>query len=137
VPGGETQGEVGFRALTKRPDNQGYLTTYTVPADLFRAHQVISITGHWQQARTSAELQETWGKPHEVLERPEGQRYRYWVIQYEGKMPLAALAVDFDMTGSAKAPTCHTFAVHTTGVDFVQQRLDALVEQWQRVYVID
>lgn len=130
-----TKGEAGFLTVKKRPDNNGYITTYSVPDDLFIAHQVVGIAGHWQQARTAADIQASYGKPHEILDTAEGRRHRYWVVKREGKMPLSAMAIDFDISGSI--PACRTFAVHTTGVDFVQAKLDALIDQWQRVYVLD
>ncbi len=130
-----TKGEAGFLTVKKRPDNNGYITTYTVPEDLFNAHQVVGMTGHWQQARTATEIRASYGEPDEVLETADGSRYRYWSVKRENKMPLSALAVDFDITGPAHA--CRTFAVHTTGVEFVQKKLDALIQQWERVYVLD
>jgi len=41
-----TNGEAGFLNVKKRPDNKGYITSYTVPDDLFNAHKVVGINGH-------------------------------------------------------------------------------------------
>lgn len=130
-----TKGEAGFLTVKKRPDNNGYITSYTVPDDLFIAHQVVSISGNWQQGKTADAIRATYGKPDEILDTADGNRYRYWIVKRDNKMPLSALAVDFDITGPAHS--CRTFAVHTTGVEFVQEKLDALIRQWERVYVID
>jgi hypothetical protein len=130
-----TQGEAGFLTVKKRPDNNGYITTYTVPDDLFNAHKVVGILGHWAQGKTAADIRATYGKPDEILQMAEGNRYRYWIVKRDNKMPLSVLAVDFDISGPAHS--CKKFAVYTTGTEFVQQKFDALTDEWQRVYVLD
>lgn len=130
-----TKGEAGFLTVKKRPDNNGYITTYTVPDDLFNAHQVIGIHGHWLQDKTAAEIRASFGEPDEILDITEGSRYRYWIVQRDNTMPMSAQAVEFDISGPGK--TCRTFAVYTSGTGFVQEKLDALIEQWQRVFVLD
>lgn len=131
----KSKGEAGFLTVKKRPDSNGYITTYTVPDDLFIAHQVVSITGNWRQGKTAAGIRASYGEPDEVLDTAVGSRYRYWIVKRENKMPMSALAVDFEITGPAHS--CRTFSVHTNGVEFVQEKLDDLIRQWERVYVID
>jgi len=130
-----TKGEAGFLVVKKRPDHNGYTTTYTVPDNLFSAHQVVAITGSWQEERTAATILKTFGKPDEILEASNGVRYRYWIVKRENKMPLSAQAVDFEVTHPENS--CRTFTVQNNGVEFVQEKLDTLIRQWERVYVLD
>lgn len=130
-----TKGEAGFLTVKKRPDNNGYITTYSVPEDLFTAHQVVGIRANWAQTRTAADIRASYGKPDEIQQTAEGSRYRYWIVKYDNKLPLSVIAVDFDISGPKHA--CQGFAVYTTGTDFVQEKFDELTDEWQRVYVLD
>jgi hypothetical protein len=37
----------------------------------------------------------------------------------------------------ATQPVCTRYTVHTRGVEFVQDKLDALLRQWEKDYVLD
>lgn len=130
------RGDAGFLTVRKRADNQGYLTSYQVPEDLYVAHQVIGITGRWKQAMPVSRMQEQYGKPDEILDGEGGMKhYRYWVVVKQKEMPASVYAVDFEVKGTQKA--CTTYTVQTNGFEFVQEKLDALQRQWERDYVLD
>jgi len=130
------KGNVGFLSVTKRPDNQGYRTSYDIPKDIYVAHQVIKLTGRWKQGVSIASLQERYGKPDEVLDSEGGTKhYRYWVVAKQNQMPVSLHAVDFEVQDAEKV--CTQYTVQTSGVEFVQEKLDALLRQWERDYVLD
>lgn len=130
------KGDVGFLTVRKRADNQGYRTSYDIPRDIYVAHQVIGLTGRWKQAVPIAKLQAQYGKPDEVLVGEGGiKHYRYWVVVKQKQMPISLHAVDFEVKETE--PVCTHYTVHTTGVEFVQEKLDALLRQWEKDYVLD
>lgn len=130
------KGDVGILSVTKRADNQGYLTSYRVPTSLYAAHQVIGLTGSWKQGMPISRIQERYGKPDEVLERAGGiKHYRYWVVAKQKQMPVSVHAVDFEVKDSEKV--CTKYTVQTSGFEFVQEKFDALQRQWERDYVLD
>jgi len=132
----DTKGESGILSVKKRDDGQGYITTYKVPDNLYAAHQVVGITATLGRSMPSPELAKAYGPPTEIIKREGGiSIHRYWVIHRDGKMPLSAYAVDFEVNNMSK--TCDRYAAYASGVKFVQDKLDALIHQWEKVYVID
>ncbi|MHB8623982.1 MAG: hypothetical protein ACYDBA_11570 [Sulfuricaulis sp.] len=131
------KGNVGILSVKKRTDNLGYRTTYRVPHNLYVAHQVIGITGHWKQGVPVSRIRKTYGNPDEVIDKGGGvKRYRYWVVVKNNKeMPISVQAVDFVVTETDKM--CAKFSVQTDGFDFVQEKYDALRREWERDYVLD
>jgi len=130
------KGNVGFLSVTKRVDKQGYLTSYHVPKDLYAAHQVIGLTGNWKQGMPVSRILERYGKPEEVLQRAGGIKlFRYWVVTKQKQMPVSVHAVDFEVKDAEKV--CTKYTVQTSGFAFVQEKLDVLLRQWERDYVLD
>lgn len=130
------KGDVGFLSVKKRTDNKGYLTSYDVPKDLYTAHQVIGLTGSWKQGMPISRIQERYGKPDEVLDGEGGiKRYRYWVVAKQKEMPISVHAVDFEVKDTEKV--CNKYTVQTSGFEFVQEKFDALLREWERDYVLD
>jgi|GEM_PF-3455896 len=130
------KGEAGILTVTKRADHQGYRTSYDIPKDLYVAHQVIGLTGRWQQAVPISRIQAQYGKPDEVLAQAGGiKQYRYWVVVTQKQMPVSLHAVDFEV--KATQPVCTRYTVQTSGFEFVQEKLDALLRQWEKDYVLD
>lgn len=132
----QARGAAGILSVTKRADNQGYLTSYQVPKDPYAAHQVIGITGSWKQGMSISRIHELYGKPDEILERQAGiKHYRYWVVAKQNEMPKSVHAVEFEVLGAEKV--CTQYTVQTSGFEFVQEQFDALLRQWEKDYVFD
>lgn len=130
------KGDVGILTVKKRADNKGYLTSYPVPDSLYAAHQVIGLTGSWGEGVPITKIQEQYGKPDEVLASAGGiKHYRYWVVARKDAMPVSVHAVDFEMMDAEKV--CTKYTVRTSGFEFVQEKFDALLRQWERDYVLD
>jgi hypothetical protein len=129
-------GNVGFLTVQKRADNKGYRTSYHVPNSLYAAHQIIGITGRWKRGLPVVKIRERYGDPDEVLDRGGGVKlYRYWVVERRKQMPVSLHAVDFEI--DAAEAVCAQYTVQTRGVEFVQEKLDALLRQWEKDYVLD
>ena len=132
----DAKGEAGILSMTKRDDNQGYITTYAIPDNLYRAHQIVGIAATWARSRPVSELAEAFGAPSEIVERDgDASIYRYWIVIKDGQMPLGLYAVDFEVSNAKK--TCSRYAAYSSGVEFVQEKLDTLVREWEKVYVLD
>ncbi|MHB8743398.1 MAG: hypothetical protein ACYC9L_09760 [Sulfuricaulis sp.] len=131
------KGNVGILSVKKRTDNLGYRTSYRVPNNLYSAHQVIGITGHWKQGVPVSSIRKMYGNPDEIIDKDGGvKRYRYWVVVRNNKeMPISVQAVDFFVTDADKM--CAKYSVQTDGFDFVQEKYDALRRKWERDYVLD
>ena len=131
------KGHSGILSVRKRADDRGYVTTYRVPADLYAAHQVVSLSGRWKTGMLVSGLRTRYGEPDEIVKDGSGaQWHRYWVVEKNNKqMPVSLHAVDFEIGDGGK--TCARYVVRTSGVEFVQQRLDALLRQWETAYVLD
>lgn len=130
------RGEAGVMSVTKRNDNQGYITTYAVPEDLFAAHEVIALTAYRKERLPVATIHKQYGAPDEVVEKAGGASvHRYWVVQAENRMPLSVHAVEFEVRGADK--TSGSYTVYTSGNAFVQEKFDALTRYWLRIYVND
>jgi hypothetical protein len=130
------KGAVGFLTVKKRADDKGYITSYTVPENLYTAHQVVGLTGNWKQGMPISSIPKTYGTPDEVLTREGGIKiYRYWVVDRQQQRPVSVHAVDFETSGTETI--CTKYTVHTSGIGFVQERFDALLREWERDYVLD
>ena len=131
-----SKGDAGILTVNKRADNNGYLTTYHVPDDLYAAHQVIGLTASWKQGVPISKIEERYGRPDEIQHGEDGLKlYRYWVVVKHKQMPVSLHAVDFDVRGEENF--CTHYTVRTNGFEFVQEKLDALQRQWERDYVLD
>ncbi len=133
----QANGNSGILSVTKRADNDGYVTTYRVPDNLYAAHQVSAVTGRWKTGVPVSRLLKRYGNPDEVLKDGTGMPlHRYWIVEKNNKqMPISLHAVDFEIGDGGK--TCVRYIVRTSGVGFVQQKLDALMRQWEKGYVLD
>ena len=132
----QAKGDVGFLSVKKREDNKGYRTSYHVPDNLYAAHQVIGLSGSWIQGMPVSRILERYGKPDEILGGEGGARhYLYWVVVKQKEMPVSVHEVDFEVSGAEKI--CTRYSVHTSGFEYVQEKLDALQRQWERDYVLD
>ena len=131
-----TKGAVGFLSVKKRTDNKGYLTSYIVPNSLYAAHQVIGLIGSWKQGMPITRIQDQYGNPDEVLDRAGGIKlYRYWVVAKDKEIPVSVHAIDFEVKDAEKI--CTKYTVQTSGFEFVQEKFDALLRQWERDYILD
>jgi hypothetical protein len=131
------KGNAGILTVTKRADNNGYITTYHVPDDGYAAHQVVGLSGNWKRRVSASRIVERYGKPDETQEGKNGtNHYLYWVIARNNKaMPVSVHAVEFEVKGVEKS--CTRYTVHTVGVEFVQEKFDELQRQWEKDYVLD
>jgi len=130
------KGERGVLSVRKRADKQGYVTTYQVPDNPYAAHQVVEVTGRWMAAMAVSGLHERYGKPDEILSDRGRQIHRYWVVEKNNQqMPISLHAVDFEIDAGGK--TTARYVVQSDGIEFVQQKLDALLRQWEKDYVLD
>ena len=130
------KGEVGILSVKKRADNNGYLTSYTIPKNLYTAHQVTGYTAVWNQGQSVGGLQKTYGAPDEKLPQAGGKTiHRYWVVDQDNRMPIAVFAVDFVIKDAERR--CVQFSVYSRGSNFVQEKFDALLREWEKIYVLD
>ena len=128
------KGHVGVLSVTKKPHDFGYITTYREPKNLYTSHQVISVNATLTIGLPVSTLMSRYGKPDEVTKsRGKADNFRYWVVTLHDHRPESLYAVDFEIDNSASK----TYVISSSGVDFVQQRLDALLKQWERDYVLD
>ena len=128
------KGHVGGLTVTKKTQGFGYITTYQVPKDLFKAHKVVGTEVTLKRRIPVSRLVGNYGQPDEILKKPGGKdNFRYWVVTLRGRMPESLYAVDFEIDNS----TCKTYVIRTSDVDFVQQHLESLVRQWEKDYVLD
>ncbi len=131
------QGNSGILSINKRPDNNGYTTTYRVPDNIYAAHLIVSITGYWKTGISTSALHQRYGAADEILSADNGLPFhRYWVISKNDKqMPTLVYAVDFEINNNAK--TVSKYLIWTSDVEFVQQKLDALMRKWEKDYILD
>ena len=129
-----TKGNVGVLSMKKKPQGIGYVTDYVVPKDQFKAHKVVALNATMASSLPVSTLVERYGKPDEVLKQPGNKdRFRYWVLVLRGQRPETLHAVDFTVeNGMSK-----DFMISTSGTDFVQQRLEVMLREWERDYVLD
>lgn len=128
------KGHVGVLTVTKKPNDIGYITTYTEPKSLYKAHKVIGAKASLLKSLPVSTLIGRYGQPDELVKR-HGSRdgYRYWVLTLRETRPETLHAVDFEIDNDASK----TYVISTSGTDFVQQQLDLLLKKWERDYVLD
>lgn len=128
------KGHVGVLTVKKKPNDIGYITTYVEPKNLYRSHKVIGAQASLSTGLPVSTLTRRYGQPDKVIKRPGSwESYRYWVLTLRENRPETLHAVDFEIDkGVSKS-----YAISTTGVDFVQQRLEELLKTWERDYVLD
>jgi len=130
------RGNVGVLSVKPRADKQGYVTTYRVPDDPYAAHRVTEVTARWKAGLPVAGLRQRYGGPDEVLKDDGAQIQRYWVVEKNNQqMPISLHAVDFEIDRSGK--TAIGYVIRSGEVGFVRQKLDALLRQWEKDYVLD
>jgi len=130
------KGNVGVLSVKPRADKQGYVTTYRVPDDLYTAHRVTEVTGRWKTGLPVTGLRQRYGRPDEVLKDNGVQIQRYWVVEKNNQqMPTSLHAVDFEIDRGGKTAT--GYVLRSSEVEFVQQKLDMLLRQWEKDYVLD
>ena len=130
------KGNAGFLSVKKKHDSMGYVTTYRVPDNLYLAHQVTGLSGNLKQAMPVSTILQQYGNPDEILDAAKGiKHYRYWVVVKQKAMPVSLHAVDFEVKETSN--TSIQYSVYTDGTEFVQDKLDALMREWERDYVLD
>jgi hypothetical protein len=128
--------EIGNVLVTKKTREPGYITQYQVPRDTLRAHRVIGIEASFENPIPISVLIGKHGKPDAVIgNRPGGKLFRYWVVTHHNQMPVSAFAVDFRLDKDEKFVVA--VAVSTDNVGFVRERLDLLLNEWEKMYVLD
>ena len=128
------KGHVGVLSVTKKPHDSGYTTTYAEPKNLYKAHKVVSFKAVLAKGLPVSTLISRYGQPDQVLKRPGGgDQFRYWVLTLRDRRPESLHAVDFEIDNAI----ARSYAIGGSDVDFVQQRLDTLLKQWERDYVLD
>lgn len=129
-----TKGQVGVLTVTKKTQGLGYITTYDIPKDLYKAHKVVGVEATLTRSLPVSTLAGRYGQPDEVIKQPGIRgRFRYWVVTLHGHRPETLYAVDFEIDDN----TCKTYSISTSDADFVQQRFESLLRQWERDYVLD
>lgn len=128
------KGHVGVLNTVKKNQGFGYITTYKEPKDLFKAHKVISIMATLSRNFAVSTLTGRFGWPDEVINVDAARSdYRYWVVGMREQRPESLYAVDFHINSGI----CISYVISTRGFAFVQQRLDLLVRQWEKNYIMD
>jgi hypothetical protein len=132
----EARGQVGVVSTRKRSDGFGYVTTYRVPGSLLEAHKVVGVKVGLSKPITVSTLTGRYGPPDEVLGMKEGkERHRYWVLTRNDQRPETLHAVDFEIGNRDRSSGA--YQISTVGTDFVRERLDSLLREWERDYVLD
>lgn len=128
------KGHVGVLTVTKKPQGFGYTTTYREPKSLLKAHKVVIAAASLAKRLPVAEIIGRYGQADEILRQAGTRdRLRYWVLTRRDDRPELLYAVDFEIDGGGSG----SYTLSTSAVDFVQQRLEALLKQWERDYVLD
>lgn len=127
-------GNTGVLTVTKKPQGIGYVTTYREPKSLFKAHKVVMAQAILARSLPIEDILGRYGEADEVVRQPgKRDRLRYWVLTRRDHRPEFLYAVDFEIDGRGTG----TYTLSSSAVDFVQQRLDFLLRQWERDYVLD
>lgn len=128
------KGHVGVLTVTKKAQGFGYITTYREPKSLYKAHKIVGVTATLAHSLAVPTLVGRYGQPDEVLKQPPAKnKMRYWVLTRRDHRPELLYAVDFEIEGGSAG----NYAISSNGVAFVQQRLEVLLRQWERDYVLD
>jgi hypothetical protein len=128
--------EIGTVVVTKKVREPGYVTQYQVPRETLRAHKVIGIEASFANPVSASVLTGRHGKPDAVIDNQRGEKLlRYWVVTHHNQMPVSAFAVDFRLDRAGKFVVA--FAVNTDKVGFVREQLDQLLNEWEKMYVLD
>ena len=128
------KGNVGTLTVTRKAQGYGYATSYRVPRNLYKAHKVVGIRATLGKGHPVATLVARYGQPDEVVKQAGAkERFRYWVLTRRNHRPELLYAVDFEIDAGESA----SYSVSSSDVEFVQQRLEMLLRQWERDYVLD
>ncbi|MFA6310503.1 MAG: hypothetical protein WCV99_17535 [Sterolibacterium sp.] len=127
-------GNAGVLTVTKKAQGIGYVTVYREPNNLFKAHKVVMATATLARSLPIEDILGRYGDADEVVRQPgKCDRLRYWVLTRRDHRPELLYAVDFEIDGRGTG----TYTLTSSAVDFVRQRLDFLLQQWERDYVLD
>jgi hypothetical protein len=128
------KGHVGVLIVTKKAQGFGYITVYHEPKNHYKVHKVIGVRAAPARSLPVSTLVGRYGQPDEILKLPGARdNFRYWVVTRRDHRPESLYAIDFEVDNGISK----TYVISTSGVDFVQQRLDSLLKQWERDYVLD
>ena len=128
------RGHVGVLTVTKKTHGFGYVTSYREPKSLLKAHKVVGVTVTLARSASVPALVGRYGQPDEVVKQPGVRdKFRYWVLTRRDHRPELLYAVDFEIDSAS----CNTYTISSSSVAFVAQRLDILLKQWERDYVLD
>ena len=130
------KGGVGVLTARKNPEGFGYVTTYRVPDNLFEAHRVVGVRVGVSKRIPIAILVSRYGPADEVLGMPGGkERHRYWVLTRNEHRPESLHAVDFEIDNGDRS--CGAYDISTAGTDFVAERLETLLREWEKDSLLD
>lgn len=130
------KGQVGDVSVARKPDGTGYVTTYRVPDNLLQAHKVMGVRVGVAKRIPLATLVGRYGPPDEVQGMPGGkERHRHWVLVRIDQRPETLHAVDFEVDTDERS--CGVYEISAAGTDFVNQRLELLMREWERSFVLD
>jgi hypothetical protein len=130
------KGAVGELEVRKKPDGWGFTTTYHVPANLYQAHKVIGVKVGLAKRIPVSTLIARYGPPDVILDAPGGRkRHRYWVLTRIDHRPESLHAVDFEIGNGDRS--CGAYEISAAGYDFVNEKLDVLLREWERDYILD
>jgi hypothetical protein len=128
------RGDVGVLEVTKNKKGIGYTTAYHIPADAYKAHKVVGVEAVLARAIPVSQLRARYGEPDEDLRQAaDKEKLRYWVVTLRNQRPELLYAVDFVIDKGA----CENVIISSTGVDFVQHKLDFLLRDWEKNYILD
>jgi len=128
------RGHVGVLTVTKKAQGFGYVTSYRVPKSLLKAHKVVGVNATLAKSVSVQTLVSRYGQPDEVVKQPGArEKFRFWVLTRRDHRPELLYAVDFEIDSASSS----THTISTSSVGFVAQRLEILLKQWERDYVLD
>ena len=130
------KGQAGALVVRQKTDGTGYVTSYSVPDNLFEAHRVVGVRVGVSRRIPIATLAGRYGPPDEVLQLPGGkERLRYWILTRHDNRPESLHAVDFEIEHRDRS--CSAYEISTSGTDFVREKLDSLLRDWEKDYILD
>lgn len=132
----DAKGQIGVVSVTKRPDGVGYDTVYRVSDDPFRSHKITAVKVELRSGFPAATLVRLHGPPDEIVATPGGrEHHRYWVLAHVHQRPDSLHAVDFEIASGDR--TCRAYRISAAGIDWVDERMESLLRQWERDHVLD